>query len=271
MNLDNLIIDGDFATIILWFVIYCMIGWLWESAYRTVCEKKFINSGFLTGPVIPIYGFGAMLYIVLLHFTNRPIELFFLGGILACTLEYITSWALEKIFHARWWQYDNAILNINGRICLAGFVAFGAFAVILPYVHLFIGSLTAQLPNIVRIILAIVSILIILADTATTVKSLVKFNKVLRRYQKILTKKTSGIVEFIRKGGNYITMHFKRGEHKDRKVFTFQQRRILQAFRNFRSTEYPDAFKHLVKIYEETDKQMKESQYKPRKPRTKKK
>lgn len=82
--MDGLIIDGNFWQILLWFFIYCFLGWIWESIYRTIRLRRIINSGFLVGPYIPIYGFGAMLFIILMHFTTRPVELFFIGGSLAC-------------------------------------------------------------------------------------------------------------------------------------------------------------------------------------------
>ena len=138
--MDGLIIDGNFWQILLWFFIYCFLGWIWESIYRTIRLRRIINSGFLVGPYIPIYGFGAMLFIILMHFTTRLVESLFIGGSLAYALEYVTSWLLEIIFLARWWDYSTRIGNIKGRICLFGFLGFGAAAVIMPHIQTQVGA-----------------------------------------------------------------------------------------------------------------------------------
>ncbi len=80
----------------IWYMIYSFIGWVWEEIICSIQAKKLVQRGFMTGPYCPIYGAGALLYLALMHFTTRPIELFFLGGIIACALEYITSYAMEK-------------------------------------------------------------------------------------------------------------------------------------------------------------------------------
>ena len=115
----------------LCFMMYCFMGWLWESIPASFRNKRFVNRGFLNGPWIPIYGVGAiMVYLILGDEDLRVIPLFLSSGILDVTLEYITSWGMEKLFHARWWDYSEKPFNLNGRICLLGFVAFGAFSVI---------------------------------------------------------------------------------------------------------------------------------------------
>jgi len=261
--MDGLIIDGDFWQILLWFFIYCFLGWIWESIYRTIRLRRIINSGFLVGPYIPIYGFGAMLFIVLMHFTTRPVELFFIGGSLACTLEYVTSWLLEIIFHARWWDYSTQICNIKGRICLSGFLGFGAAAVIMPYIQTQVGGITA---NIISPWLQIVDIfiaLVILGDTITTCRGLVKFNKVLSRYQKEIDRHTASFLNFVRKGKRSFEMHFTRGRHRPRSVLTFIQRRTIMTFPNFDSTLYPDALKRVEALFATVNQKFKNTQYKP--------
>ena len=82
----------------------------------------------LNGPICPIYGFGGLLVVVLLHDVNNPLSLFLSSGVLACTLEYASSWAIEKLYHMRFWDYSGKPFNINGRVYLNGFLAFGAGA-----------------------------------------------------------------------------------------------------------------------------------------------
>ncbi len=244
MNLNTipLIIDGDFFHVTAWFFAYCFLGWLWESAYRSCVHRRVINSGFLVGPYIPIYGFGALLYIGLLHFTTRPVELFFLGGLLACSLEFITSWLLEKIFHARWWDYSKRFGNINGRVCIAGYLTFGAFAVLLPIIQRLIGPLVANIASPWLEISVIAVLLIVLGDTATTVAGLLKFNKVLSRYHKSLSHRLS-----------------------------FIQRRTLRNFPNFNSIKYPEAFRLLNEFYLSINQKLKSHQLSPNKTKPSKK
>ena len=114
------------------FLVYSFTGWLWES---TVCSLtnygKLINRGFLNGPYCPIYGCGGLLAVHLLSELEHPAARFLASGTLCCTLEYATSWGMENLFHARWWDYSEKPFNLNGRIYLNGFLAFGAASAML--------------------------------------------------------------------------------------------------------------------------------------------
>lgn len=114
------------------FLTYSFAGWLWES---TVCPLynygRLINRGFLNGPYCPIYGCGGLLAVHLLSELEHPSARFLASGTLCCALEYATSWGMEKLFHARWWDYSDKPFNLNGRIYLNGFLAFGAASALL--------------------------------------------------------------------------------------------------------------------------------------------
>ena len=115
----------------LWLMIYSVIGWIYESTICSIGQRKLINRGFLNGPYCPIYGTGAVLVLLVLGRIQNPVLLFFAGAVLTCSLEYLTSWLMEKLFHARWWDYSKRKFNIGGRVCLIGAVVFGAFSVVL--------------------------------------------------------------------------------------------------------------------------------------------
>ena len=104
----------------LYFFFYSAAGWAFESTYCSIGERKLINRGFLTGPMCPIYGTGTLVMEVLLYnpFRDNPIAVFFLGMIFCDIVEYLTSFLMEKLFNARWWDYKNELLNIKGRICI---------------------------------------------------------------------------------------------------------------------------------------------------------
>lgn len=118
----------------LLFLIYSFLGWCMEVSCSLVERHKFVNRGFLLGPYCPIYGCGAILITVLLnHFTDKPLLLFIMAILLCGTLEYITSFAMEKIFGLRWWDYSNKKFNINGRVCLNTIIPFGILGMVIMY------------------------------------------------------------------------------------------------------------------------------------------
>ncbi len=118
-----------------YLVFYSFLGWICESTYVSVPRKQFVNRGFFYGPYIPIYGFGSLIALYpLMPFKNEPILIFFLGAFLCTLLEYITSWAMEKLFHMRWWDYSRYKYNINGRVCLLNSTLFGLLLLVLVYI-----------------------------------------------------------------------------------------------------------------------------------------
>ena len=95
------------------------MGWCIEVIDTLITTKKFVNRGFLIGPYCPIYGVGAIIMIVSLNrFIDVPIMLFVMSMVIFALLEYYTSYFMEKLFRARWWDYSTKKFNINGRICL---------------------------------------------------------------------------------------------------------------------------------------------------------
>lgn len=119
----------------LLFIIYSFLGWSMEVIGKLFQYKRFINRGFLIGPYCPIYGVGAILITVLLNrFTFNPILLFIMAILVCGTLEYLTSYFMEKIFHARWWDYSQRRFNINGRVCSNTLIPFGLLGTFIMYV-----------------------------------------------------------------------------------------------------------------------------------------
>jgi len=174
----------------LWLIVYSFLGWIYESIVCSVEENKLINRGFLNGPLCPIYGFGAITSILLFYGrTDNVFLLFICGASLACTLEYLTSVLMEKIFHARWWDYSNRRFNFNGRICLLGAVVFGVLIVLLiKIVHPFIYSLTKRLDNNALFIISSVLFILVLIDLFITIHHLFSLNNRLKEIQSAIDK-----------------------------------------------------------------------------------
>ncbi|NLU24519.1 MAG: hypothetical protein GXW99_07400 [Clostridiales bacterium] len=156
---------------IVWmFFLYAFLGWCTEVAYAAVRRGKFVNRGFLNGPVCPIYGFGLVIVIGLLAPLSDRLLLLFLGSvILTSALEFITGWALEKLFHAKWWDYSQNKFNIKGYVCLEFSLVWGLAATfIVRIIHPMIYGLITKFPRLPGHILLYVFLAMILADLAAT-------------------------------------------------------------------------------------------------------
>ena len=121
-----------YGSLIFYFCSF--LGYFIEVLWCYLASKRFVNRGFLCGPVIPIYGFGAVLILFcLLRYYEDPVVVFVFGVIITSALEYFTSFLLEKIFHNKWWDYSEKKYNINGRICLQNSFAFGILSLLIIY------------------------------------------------------------------------------------------------------------------------------------------
>ena len=145
------------------FFIYSIGGWIMESIRCWIRSGKFVNRGFLIGPYLPIYGVGLVLITLCLEKYVNDILILFCMSIVVCgLLEYFTSWIMEKVFRARWWDYHDRKFNINGRVCLENLIPFGvAGTILLKWANPFLLELIYKMqPNTSFKILVILSIII---------------------------------------------------------------------------------------------------------------
>ena len=152
--------------IFLMFIIYSFLGWIVDTTDILVTTKKLVNRGFLIGPICPIYGVGVLLMIFLLsRFIDTPLALFILAIFIFMTLEYLTSYFMEKLFNARWWDYSERKFNLNGRICLETTIPFGLGGMLVMYViNPFITKLLDKVPHNIAIIIGIILLIIFIID-----------------------------------------------------------------------------------------------------------
>lgn len=162
-----------------YFLIYSFLGWCLESVYKTIYSKKIINSGFLTGPVCPIYGIGALImYVALSGYDNNPLHVFVIGFVVLSIWEYIVAWALEKIFNTKYWDYSENRFNIDGRVCLLNSIFWGALGVIFTYfIHPFIQEKIVVINHTFLIVSTIVATLIITFDSIMSIVRVTNINK----------------------------------------------------------------------------------------------
>ncbi len=160
------------------YIIYSFIGWVIEVIATSKDNKGFVNRGFLIGPYCPIYGTCALLMILILP-NQENIFLLFLMSLLICSIsEYLTSYVMEKLFKARWWDYSSRRFNLNGRICLKMSLGFGLLGVILVrYVNPFITSYLIKIPNNIVDIIFYILIIIFAIDNIISFKVVLKIKE----------------------------------------------------------------------------------------------
>lgn len=186
--MDNLI------KYVLLFFFYSAAGWLLESIYCSIGEKRIINRGFLTGPLCPIYGTAALVMTILIYnpFKDRPLIIFLLGIVLCDIVEYITSYIMEKLFSARWWDYTYEFMNIGGRICLKHTLYWGIISVAFVRVlHPAVENLYAKINGDYLIYILIAVLLVFTLDLINAVRKALDIRKLqikLNSLQKYLSE-----------------------------------------------------------------------------------
>ncbi len=177
----------EFYYIFYVFILYGVFGWIYECCLVSIQKKYLVNRGFLNGPIIPIYGCGALLVYLIFWDIRNQIVLVFLGGMcLATVLEYITSLIMELFFHTRWWDYSKFPFHIKGRVCLYVSLFWGILTILMLY--LFqpgVDYLIHKIPRNIGEIGGYVIIPVFFADIITTVITSIKFNQILAKLQNL--------------------------------------------------------------------------------------
>lgn len=182
----------------LLFIIYSVIGWILEVIYALYMKHKLTNRGFLIGPYCPIYGIGCILIITLLSgYKEHPAGLFVLAIVIASVLEYFTSYIMEKLFKARWWDYTKTKYNINGRVCLDTMLPFGIIACIVMYIinPFIVNSLNSLSQNTIQILSIIIAVIFII-DVITSFNIVNNFKKTIKKVS--LEDRTEDIHTYLR-------------------------------------------------------------------------
>ena len=196
------------------FFFYSFLGWIYESTLVSVRKRTLTNRGFLNGPIIPIYGFAAT-FIYMAFYNEYAIslteevnalhisEVFFFGMVIASILEYITSYLMEKFFHAKWWDYSNYPLNIKGRISLPSSLFWGLLSTVMVYlIQPAVNNLLLQIPRPLGDYVLIAAVAAGSCDLILTVAVTLKLNKkleVLERLREEVFEYTMGLKWYERK------------------------------------------------------------------------
>ena len=169
------------------FFLYCFFGWVYETCLVSVKKRTFVNRGFLNGPIIPIYGFGAtIVYMMLYQIKENAFFVFVCGAFIATILEYVTSYVMEKLFHAKWWDYTHYKYNIKGRICLLASFLWGLLSIFMTEVlQPKMNHLIDKIPRNVGETAGIVILSLFIIDITITVVYTLEFDKKLANLAKI--------------------------------------------------------------------------------------
>ncbi len=254
-----------FAYAFLLLMTYSIIGWCGEMVYCSICQRKLCEKrGFLNGPVCPIYGHGALVVLLCLHGgCKNPLLTFLLGAVLTSLVEYITSFAMEKLFHMRWWDYSQYKFHINGRVCLLNSTLFGLASVFLchfanPPISAWLAGLLA---SGAAVPLSLILLAVYLTDIVLSVRGAIQLGGRLARLHAIygeLSEKLESMTAEARQTvhtkleerGGELTARLEavrqEAQQKLRTLYDRQslfERRLLRSFPTMRSIHYPEAMK----------------------------
>ncbi len=172
---------------LLFFFIYCFIGWIIESTYVSVRSLHFVNRGFLRLPLLPLYGSGAIIMLWLSIPVQGNLFLMFLFGMLgASALEYVTGYVMERLFKMKYWDYSNNPFNLNGYVCLTNSIAWGFLTLLLTEViHRPLEWLVLRLNGTACIILVIMVGLLFVTDAIRSTKEALDLGRILETMTKL--------------------------------------------------------------------------------------
>ena len=234
----------------LWFLFYSFAGWVYESILVSCQERRPVNRGFLNGPLCPIYGTGAVLAVMLLGRIDNVLAIFLLSAIGASVLEYATSWGMERLFHARWWDYSDFRFNLNGRVCLLGAVVFGIGGVaIVKLVHPWVAGITDMLPVPVMHWLVFVCFVLLVIDCSVSVAGVMDFEHQLAMFTEFVqlhAEKAGDTWEWgkdvfsekLRGWSSSSQEILSRLQGATSHILSKQQQRMIRAFPHFKTLRY---------------------------------
>ncbi|MCC8046499.1 MAG: hypothetical protein LIP12_13555 [Clostridiales bacterium] len=176
-----------FSQWVLFFYIYCFLGWVFESTYVSIMEHHLVNRGFLRGPFLPIYGSGALCVLIVTIPFRDSVPLMCLAGMTAATLlEYVTGAAMEKLFHVRYWDYTGKFLNVNGHICLMSVLCWGVMTLlVVDVLQVFLENLVLAVDEQVVTVIVFVVTPFLTVDFVTSFRTAIHLRDILVQWERV--------------------------------------------------------------------------------------
>lgn len=239
-----------FLELLTYFIIYSFLGWCIESVFKSFCEKKLVNSGFLYGPFCPIYGYGAIImYIFLDDVKSKPFITFCLGFVVLSIWEYAVGVFLEKVFHRKYWDYSKNKFNLQGRVCLLNSVFWGVLGVLfIDVIHPFITGILSDINYNLILYFDIIMATIILIDTIISINSNYSIASKLKYVEELNANIKEKLDEIKQKGKNVeqsLQDTLEELKQKRTKIIRKSYRQILRLKRAFPSLKSEEFTKFL--------------------------
>lgn len=171
------------SLLFLYFVIYAFLGWILETVYCSVRERRFVARGFLYGPVCPIYGVGVLMMLCwFAPFTGQPLLFYAVATVCMSAWEYLVAWILETTTHIKYWDYSDRKFNLHGRICLSISLTWGVLAyLVIFWIHPVVAGLVERLSPFTIYVADVVLLVLLVADAAATIRELALLTAMLRK------------------------------------------------------------------------------------------
>lgn len=181
-----------------YFFIYSFLGWVSEVAFHAIKTGKFVNRGFLSGPVCPIYGSGVVAILLILgEYAKKPWCVFLVGVAVPTLLELFTGWILECFFHNKWWDYSDRRFNFKGYICLEFSLLWGIAEVcVISVLHPFLQKFVMLFSELAGTVIVAIALTVLLVDVVVTVLQVLRLNRKLAEIDKM--------ARFMRVGSDFI-------------------------------------------------------------------
>lgn len=173
------ILGNPVTQLILYFFFYSFLGWVMETCYCSILERKYVARGFLYGPICPIYGVGVLLMVLFFTpLTGSPVVFYLTAVVVMSAWEYLVGWFLETATHIKYWDYSHIRFNLKGRICLPISLTWGVLSyVVIFWVHPQTQALFARLAPWLSHVLCGVAIGVLISDATLTIRELALVSK----------------------------------------------------------------------------------------------
>lgn len=187
----------NFEQFLFCFFVYAFLGYICEVVYCSICQRKLVNRGYLYSPICPIYGCGAVLILVsMMPLYDMWYLVLILGILMTSSLEYLTSYIMELIFHMRWWDYSQRKFNIKGRVCLRNSLMFGALVMVVVYgIQPLILKWFDVMPDLALKIVDYVFLSVMVVDTVFSTIKNINISKLVAKIQYIAEEASTEIQE----------------------------------------------------------------------------
>ena len=166
---------------LLFFFLYSFFGWIWESCYVSLREHRWVNRGFMHGPMLPLYGSGAVSVLIITLPVRDNLPLVFIMGMIGATLlEFFTGMVMESLFHVRYWDYSHLKFNVKGYICPVASLCWGVFSIMMvKVVHIPIEEVILKIPMAIADGLAFVLTVVAAVDFTQSFNEAMDMKKML--------------------------------------------------------------------------------------------